>query len=107
MITIDEKIEMLEGIIKQYRWARNEEPMSAPRQILDALRSIVADLRARKATAPNAAEQQIERRLRGIHNAQERGDNPDGAKISMANEVMGRWPVIKQALERFGAEIEK
>lgn len=103
MITIDEKIEIVERFIRDRKQAPKGTPQDRDRMILCA---IASDLSARRATAPSAAEDQIERRLRGVRNAQDRGDDLTGAKISLANEVMGRWPVIRQSLERFGAEIE-
>lgn len=103
MITLDEKIEIVERFIRDRRDASNGTKQDHDRAILCA---IASDLRARQATAPSAAEDQIERRLRGVRNAQERGDDLTGAKMSLANEIMGRWPVIRQALEKFGAELE-
>lgn len=72
----------------------------------DVLREIAKDLRARLSTAPSAVLCDLDRRIGSV--ARTRG--PTGYQphaLHMLGEcVAARWPVIRQALERFGAEVE-
>lgn len=70
------------------------------------LKAIAADLRGRLGNAPSVAEHELERRLSAVERARERGADERGAVIGLGEELVGRWPCVKQALERFGAEVE-
>ena len=71
---------------------------------LKVLRAIGADLRGRLEGVPNQALLELERRLLSAEKSKTRLGRERGAMIGVAEELIGRWPVVKQALERFGEE---
>lgn len=73
---------------------------------LRVLRAVAADIRGRLETAPSVALVELERRMAAVSRAKTRLGYENGALVGVAQELIGRWPVVKQALERFGAEIE-
>lgn len=90
-----------------------EEKLCAVERILEgddvfdhvnALKEIAKDLRARAATAPSVAILEIERRLIAVARSKTRQGYETGAMIGVAQELIARWPVIRQALEKFGRE---
>lgn len=71
------------------------------------MKAIAAGLRARLETAPSAAEVALSAKIDAAKRAKPPGfDYPQSRMVTIADELIGRWPVVKQALERFGAEIE-
>lgn len=70
------------------------------------LKAIAADLRARLEGTPSAALADVERRVVAVARSRSpRGYDP--AKLHVLGEgVAVHWPVIKQALEKFGAQVE-
>lgn len=98
MATTQEKLDEVERLIEGARrigWINCSIPILA---------EIAKDLRARLDHAPNVALVEIERRVNAVIN------HPIGGRAvragALADEVLSRWPVVKQSLERFGAEIE-
>ena len=69
--------------------------------------SIAKDMRARMESAPSVAETELQRRIDGAIRSKTALGYNNGDMRGIAEELIGRWPVVKQALERFGAEIEK
>jgi hypothetical protein len=70
------------------------------------VRSIAADLRARMDCAPSVALHEIERRVVFAKRSVTRLGFDNGALVGIAQEIIGRWPLIKQCLEKFGATAE-
>jgi hypothetical protein len=68
------------------------------------VRSIAADLRGRLGGAPSIALAELERRIVFAHRSKTRLGYDRGALVGIAEELIGRWPTVKQALERFGGE---
>lgn len=96
--TTHEKLSEVERLIEQQRSAgsRNE-----------VLIEIAKDLRGRLAGAPSVALLQLERRLAATqHRRFEPVRSQIDAVVGVGEELIARWPIVKQALERFGAELE-
>lgn len=94
-----EQIELVERLIAM-------EPKASPSRPI--MKTISAGLRARLETAPSAAEVALSAKIDAAKRAKVPGwDYPPSRMITIADELIGRWPVVKQALERFGAEIEQ
>lgn len=89
-----EKIGFIERMIA-------EEPGRTYRN--DILKAIAADLRGRLDGAPSVALVSLEQRMVSLSRAS--GGRRVGVQIGVAEELVARWPTIKQALERFGAEV--
>lgn len=71
---------------------------------LRIIRSVAADLRGRLECAPSVALAEIERRITFAYRNKTRSGYDRDALIGLGEELIGRWPLIKQALEKFGAE---
>lgn len=98
MITTQEKLDEVERLIEEcWRLTKQRNP---------CLNAIAEDLRGRLEGAPSVAVVELERRL--DHLKQHPGAGPDRIKavITVAEQLVCRWPTVKQALELFGAEIE-
>lgn len=100
MITLEQKIKFVEGLlIAERRYERSRNPI---------LKAIAADLRARLSGAPSRARVALWKKLETVKRTKVKTQQyDDGQMISLAHEIVGQWPVVDQALERFGAEIEK
>lgn len=72
----------------------------------EVLKGIAADLRARLEGSPSAALVTLERVIVAAARAKTPVGYPHNHLVQVAEHVLGRWSLIKQALERFGAEIE-
>lgn len=101
IVTVHAKLQVIERLIRDYLWARND-PYLPEHHIYEALKAIAADLRARQDTEPAVAEFELQRRLRAFLRTKELGPTK-----MLANELANRWPVVQQALERFGAMAEE
>lgn len=97
--TLEEKIAEVERLIV-------EERRLTGRAGSEVLRAIAADLRARLDFRPSVALVDIERRVAAVaHSKSSTGYDP--AKLHVLGEGTAvYWPIIKQALERFGAEVQ-
>lgn len=93
--TTQQKLYEIELLIQDSKTAETDVDV-------DVLKAIAADLRGRLAGAPSVALVEIERRINSVARSKIRGAGySDGAMKGLAEEVVCRWPVIKQALERF------
>lgn len=101
MFSTDEKLEVVEALIEQLR-------MSGPRRTtdLEILKAIAKDIRARMAESPSAAALELERRIYAIAESKTALGYDERRMRAAAEELINRWPVVQQALERFGADIE-
>lgn len=97
--TTQEKLAEVERLIEE------ERRMTGRRN--EVLRSIGADLRGRLEDAPTVTLVELERRMVGVVRSKRGGHYDDGNMIGLAQEVVGRWTSIRQALERFGAEVDQ
>lgn len=99
-----DKIEAVEALIEAFRHtSRTEED---ERRIV-VFKAIAADLRARLSTAPSVALHEIERRMTAVRrHPVGSGSARVNAQVGVAEELVGRWPVVKQALEQFAANLE-
>lgn len=95
-MTIDEKLAALERCIEDFRWARGG-PDSPERQTYDALKELSAELRARRGRAPSVAAVELERIITSAKVSRLAG----GHVRRLAEEVIGRWHTIRQALDRY------
>jgi hypothetical protein len=105
MITLQEKIEVIELLIEEYE----EMPFRSdllPRQ-LSVLKAVAKDLRARLDGAPSVTETELGRRINAVQMAKEfKAGNLKQRLMALGQETLVRWPVISQALERFADEPE-
>lgn len=98
MITIQEKLDEVEALIDDFRWARHN-PGVPEFQTFQALKSIAGDLRGRLEGAPQVAEADLSRIITGIA----RNGTTSERLSNLGHQVLARWPVIKQALEELGS----
>ncbi len=96
-ITLHEKIDIVEILIldSQAGW------------VCDVLKAIAKDLRARLDGTPSVAETELGRRINAVQlsKAQKAG-NLEQRLAALGQETLVRWPVVSQALARFGAMAE-
>lgn len=90
--TTHEKLNEVERLIEE------ERRMTGRRNEL--MRAVAADLRARMDGEPSVALFELERCVA----AMKREEGRIGFRLRAAQELLARWAVVKQALERFGAE---
>lgn len=106
MITTADKLEVVEKLIEDFRWGGRPDPESEEYRSYEVLKAIAADLRGRMETAPTIAEVELERRITRFRDSKTPLGYATGPTQALATEVVARWPVIRQALERFGATAE-
>lgn len=97
-VTLDEKMAKLGRIIAADRKAGNNT---------DVLSAIYADLEARETLAPSAALTKLDQRMVVVKRSKTALGYGNGQMVALAQEVVSGWTIIRQALERFGAEIEQ
>jgi hypothetical protein len=107
MIELAEQIDAVTRLLDDFRGWRNE-PGCVEYRTYCALKQIAKDLRARQPEAPGLALQALQRRIADA--ATTKGRNglgfDAGALAGIGEECIGRWAVLRQALERFGVEAE-
>lgn len=91
--TTEEKLDEVERLIRVD--PRNE-----------VLKAVAADLRARLDGAPAAALVLLERKVVAAARSKTSLGYSQNHMIRVAEEFLCRWPLVKQALEKFGAEVE-
>lgn len=100
LYSVAEQLEVIEGLIEQIRMTESRDDLR-----LEILKSVAQDLRARVDHAPTAALFQLQARLAKVLRSKENGSKyKTGTLVGVADELIARWPVVKQALERFEAE---
>lgn len=100
--SIDEKLAAVEGLIPLYRQIGRATNDGGT---YEALKAIAADLRARRDFPRSDAQRELHRALlqvNGMRGAD--GYNVDSL-IYLAQALNNRWPLVSQALERFGNEV--
>lgn len=104
VFTIDDKIAALEIEIKEARQGRRD-PGSALHRHYKILQAIASDLRARQQLPRSQALGALSREIELMKStAGPTGHYQDVRAIALANVVIGKWPIISQALEQFGEE---
>lgn len=87
----------IERLIVALRAARNLNPGTAERDTLDLLKWIAADMRGDTTAAIGEAQRQLQYALEAMKAAPE-----DPGKLRrVAEELVARWPTVRQALEFF------
>jgi hypothetical protein len=99
-VSLSDQIAEVEDLI---RYFRTYAP-GTPRR-MSTLKSIAADLRTRLPEVSSTAVVEIERRMAALERNGRHGDV--GAKVGIAEEVIGRWPVIRQALEFYHHHVSR
>lgn len=99
LMSIDEKIEAVERVILLLR-ATNSQPPGT----LENLKAVAADLRARQELPTSNALGELERALFRVKQSKTGLGYDEGKLIAVANTVISKWPMIRQALEQFGEE---
>ncbi len=106
VFSIEDKINALDMEIKEMRDdARRAGPGTALHRQYEVLKAVTADLRARQQLPRNNALGALEREIIRMKAARlASGAYQPNHAMEMANVVVSKWPVISQALERFGEE---
>lgn len=72
----------------------------------EVLKSIAADLRGRLQSAPSVAMVSLERVVVAAARAKTPVGYPHNNLVDVAEHFLGRWAIVKIALEKFGHEVE-
>ena len=99
LFTDSEKLSALEKMIESMRRTAQSD---ADHERIKIMGAIASDIRAKLDNAPTVALLQIERRLTSVMRHKTKLGYERNTMIGLAEEVVGRWPVVKLALERFG-----
>jgi hypothetical protein len=101
-LTDAETLLEIEALIESFRWARND-PTTPENKTYLALKAMADDLRGRQSENISTAQVELQKAI----DAATKTKTGLGYEINhlrrIAEETIGRWPVIRQALERFGA----
>lgn len=98
MVDAKTKLAVLERLIEAMRWVRSE-PDHPEYQTFLALRSIAADVRARLPENIGSALAMLDDRMSRVVDS-----GHDVSQLrALGDEVVGRWPLIRQAIERFAS----
>lgn len=99
-LTDDEKLAELEELIETFRYARYS-PNLPEHRIYVTLIASARDLRGRMATAPGEAQRELQRALDQLHASKTDLGYEAGKLRHVAETFRGKWPTVRQALERF------
>lgn len=103
IFSLDDKIAVLDVEIQEARSGRRA-PGTALYRHYEVLKAIAADVRARQALPRNSTLGAIERELVRLRQTRTVDGFDVGRMTELSNMVNSRWPVISQALERYGEE---
>jgi hypothetical protein len=98
LFTVDEQAAHLEAVIGALRGGKRPATAS-----IEVLKSIAKDLRARVNAPGHAVLLDLQRRIADAAASRTTLGWDVGALRGIAEQVIGHWPTIRQALERFGA----
>ena len=101
LFTTSEKLFTLEKMIETLR---RDAQTAGDQKRIKIIGAIASDIRAKMDNTPTVALIQIERRMTSVMRHKTKLGYDKGTLIGLADEVVGRWSVIKNALEKFGAE---
>lgn len=98
VLTTDDKLAAVERLIPLYRAIGRANGDDGTHE---ALKAIALDLRAVRDLRPGQAEQELLGTLARVRESRSGSDYDVDALISLAEAVAKRWPLVRQALERF------
>ncbi len=99
LFTAEQQIEELEGLIRDVRLGRR------PAVSVDVVKSVISDIQARHPEEPGDALRGLRRLLADAAASRTNLGWSAGSMQAIAQYVIGHWPTIRQALERFEAEL--
>jgi hypothetical protein len=99
MYTAGQQVEELEGLIRDLRQGRR------PTVSVDVVKSVVEDIRARFPEEAGDTLGGLQRLLADAAASRTALGWSAGSMQAIAQFVIGRWPRIRQSLERFEAEL--
>jgi len=101
-----ELLREIEALIEDFRWARSDSALPEHKTWL-ALKQIAGDIRGRQPLAAVDAITALEKRIESVGRIALSGNDHDAFRRAMAGlgeELRGRWPTVRQALEQFAKE---
>ena len=101
LFTTEEKLREVENLIEAIRQTSRSD---ADDRRLAVMKALATDLRGRLDTAPNIALTELERRVAAAVRSKSSLGYKNGAMVGLGEELIGRWPTVRQALEKFGAD---
>jgi len=101
--TTMEKLIEVERLIELGRQTRDDRGSPDYRR-QEIFKAIAEDLRGRLEGVPSLALHELERRLVSVDRAKADQMPIGGPMLGVAQELTARWPVVKQALEKFGQD---
>lgn len=114
VFTADEQLGHVDALIEacefSRRYSRRIDTMRDTKGVvvgnecLAVLKSIAADLRGRRPEAPGIALAELARRLDRVLASKTSLGYEAGTLIGLAEELIGRWPTVRQALESFAEQ---
>ena len=106
LISHEEKLALIEQFISEFRGARKRG--SSPRETKDyeTLKALAEDIRSRLASPRSNALDDLERKLATIQKSKTALGYNQGQLLNLAYTVVGKWPIIKAALENFKGDSE-
>lgn len=103
-LTVEQQLHEVEDLIEAFRWSRDTgEPAE---QTYRALKQIAADLRGRMAPSVVSTVVELQRRIDAAARAKTALGYEIKHLVALGQEMIGRWSVIRRALERFAADQE-
>ena len=102
-ISLSDKIKVVDLLIADARRAARDGDESASER-WRALKSVAADLEARRGYPRSNALGELERILDRVQRSKTPLGYDQNQLADLARHVISKWPFISQALERFGEE---
>ena len=106
--SLGDKIKAAERLIEDLRWSRND-PMVPEFTTYWVMKAVASDLRARQRHVKLQALDDLQHAIDMAHASKIRPGYEMGKLQHLAELLIGKWPVVRQALESFAshAEIEE
>lgn len=100
-VTLTEAIKGIEGLIQDFRWARND-PSVPEWNDLHILRWVAKELRSRQPGAAGELLQLLTAEVDAAVSTKVGGHIDPNRLVKIAEIVVARWPVLSRALEQSG-----
>lgn len=100
--SIDGKIQIVERIIENLRWAR-AEPDAPEHDQYTVMKTIAKDLRQSRQANPTKALYDLTAAIDSAEETKTRHGHSIGSLQDIAWAVLSHWPAVKRALERQSA----